>query len=50
MDKLIDFTMAARTEIRDFDTVLKLMWVEMADLPETEAIDAVCKTLQMTIK
>lgn len=50
MEKLLDIALARRHEIGDFETVLKLLWIEAADMPELETIDAINKAIQSTIR
>jgi predicted DNA-binding ribbon-helix-helix protein len=48
MEKLIGTIIDERSKIGDFETVIRVMWIEMADETELDAIDDLCDIMQRT--
>lgn len=48
MEKVLDKAIAEREAIRDYETVLRLMWIEAANMTEEEKIEEMLHTLLRT--
>jgi hypothetical protein len=48
MDTLLDNAIESREKIRDFETVLSLLWIDASNLSDEEKADAALTALQKT--
>ena len=48
MEKIIDNAIESRAGIKDFETVLSLMWIDAANMDDTDKADATLEALLRT--